>query len=420
MINLKLAKNLQNLEKLLFFLTVLLLPTQLGKHFWPPFSSIYSLRIDYLSPTVYFWDLLVLLLLLISFLSWFFNKKPDTNVNLKAAIILLFFLFTQLTSVFSADNPGAALIRGKEYLFASLFGLYIASAKIANIKKILRIALLAAVVFSCFLGIAQFLTGSSLGFWVLGERSFSVATPLVSKFNFYDRIFLRPYATFSHPNMLAGFLLVTLPLLLSIPSKSLWAFKIMLSFLISSTVFITFSRPGLILISIYLAVLFKRLWKFLAILAVLTAPLIVVRFASIFTFDTLAVLRREQLSNFAFRLFLENPFFGVGLNNFINSLASSEVLVGTSRFLQPVHNIFLLSLSETGIIGLSGFLAMLGTALIINLKRNLLFNKALCASMLIMIFLGLFDHYFLTLPQGQRLLFMIVGLSLMDIKEIKT
>lgn len=350
----------------------------------------------------------------------FFFKKSYARVNSKAFSVLFFFLVTQFLAVFTAENPGAVLVRGKEYFIAALFAFYLASKNFEDIKKLFLTGLLAAVIFSCLLGIAQFLTGNSLGLWILGERSFSVATPLVSKFNFYDRIFLRPYGTFSHPNMFAGFLSVSLPLLLGGLSSPLSVFKIILALLISSTIFITFSRPGMVLISIYLLILFKRLWKLLLIFAVLVAPIALVRFVSIFTYDSLAVLRREQLSEFAIRIFLEHPFFGVGLNNFINTLASSEVLVGTSRFLQPVHNIFLLSLSETGLFGFSGLLLILGTAFTLNLKKGSLFNKGLIASLLIIVFLGFFDHYFLTLPQGQRLLFMVFGLSLAGIKEDKT
>lgn len=409
---------LHKLEKLLFFLTVLFLPTQLGKHFWPSFSSIYSLRIDYLSPTIYFWDLLVLSLVLVQVLRLLI-KDSKSRINQTAAIVFSFFLLTQFTSIFFAENPGASLVRLKEYAVAILFGLYLASANFTYIKKPLLTGLLIAAVFSCFLGITQFLTGSSLGFWLLGERTFDVTTPLIAKFNFYDRVFLRPYATFSHPNMLAGFLAAILPLLLAGLERSLVGFKIMLSLLITSTVFITFSRPGLIFLSVYLAVCFKRFWKALIVLAVLTAPLIFVRFTSILTFDSLAVLRRQELSEFAIKLFLSNPILGVGLNNFINSLASTEVLVGTSRFLQPVHDIFLLNLSETGVVGFTGFAVMFLAAFLENSQKKLLFNKALSGSLLVIIFLGLFDHYFLTLPQGQRLLFMVIGLSLGSCKKVK-
>jgi O-antigen ligase len=211
--------------------------------------------------------------------------------------------------------------------------------------------------------------------------------------------------------MLAAFLILTLPIvLLSIPKKFAKT-KLSLGLLAVATIFITFSRSGLILMVIQSSIIFRRFWKLLLILIVLTTPLIFVRLASIFTFDTLAVLRREQLSDYAIRIFLENPFAGVGLNNFINVLAFDEVLVGTSRFLQPVHNVFLLILSETGLLGLLGTLALILPAFWNNLSRIDSLSRVLLGNLLMIIFLGLFDHYFLTLPQGQRLLFLILGLS---------
>jgi hypothetical protein len=261
------------------------------------------------------------------------------------------------------------------------------------------------------LAIAQFLLGHSVGLWLIGERSFSVTTPLIARFNFYEKVFLRPYATFPHPNMLAAFLVIVLPLLnYGIPGK-LKNFKLVNTFLSASAVFVTFSRPSLILIGLQIILMFKKFWKILLILGVLTTPLIFVRLSSIFTFDNLAVLRRRELSEYALFLFQQYPVFGVGLNNFINVLASDHILVGTSRFLQPVHNIFLYTLAETGLVGLAGLSLFIGTSLIINLKSKSPFARVLVGSLFMIIFLGLFDHYFLTLPQGQRLFFLILGLS---------
>lgn len=403
----QLTKKLQTLEKTLFFLTILFLPTQLGKHFWPDFSFIFSLRIDYLSPTVYFWDLLVLGLAGI----WGLSRNEKSGVNHKFLFFLLFFLLTQTASVLVSENPAGSLVRLKEYTIAGLFGFYLASSKFSEIKNLFVAGLILGVAFTCLLAITQFLTGNSLGFWVLGEREFSVATPLIAKFNFYEQIFLRPYATFSHPNMLAGFLIITMPwVLYGLPVK----FKntgLMLGLLISSTVFITFSRPGLILMTVQSVFLLRRFWKLLLILGAAVSPLVIVRLSSIFTFDTLAVLRREELSSYAIKLFMENPLSGIGLNNFINVLAADQVLVGTSRILQPAHNIFLLVLAETGMFGLSGILGLSGIAFWQNFRKTDVFSRILLGNLFVIIFLGFFDHYFLTLPQGQRLLFMILGLS---------
>lgn len=408
--------NLKNLEKLFFFLTVLFLPTQLGKHFWPDFSFIYSLRIDYLSPTIYFWDLLVLALTIIWLSQLLINKfihpkNKQIKVNHKFLFLLLFFFLTQSMSILNASNPGGSIVRLKEYLFPALFAFYLASQSFSKIKNLFFSGLIISIILTCILALSQFLLGRSVGLWILGERDFYVSTPLIARFNFYDQVFLRPYATFSHPNMLAAFLLLTLPIAIFGISRRFTRNKLVLGFLTFSTIFITFSRAGLVLMIIQSAILFRRFWKLLLILGVVIAPLIFVRLASIYTFDTLAVLRREQLSNYALKTFIENPLAGIGLNNFINVLASDEVLVGTSRFLQPVHNIFLLILSETGILGMLGVLAIFSYAVWSNFWSKNKFSKVILGNLFMLIFLGLFDHYFLTLPQGQRLFFMLLGLS---------
>jgi hypothetical protein len=51
------------LHQKIFWLLIFLLPVQLGRHFWPDFSFVLGLKIDYLAPTVYLTDLLVLLIL---------------------------------------------------------------------------------------------------------------------------------------------------------------------------------------------------------------------------------------------------------------------------------------------------------------------------------------------------------------------
>lgn len=341
---------------------------------------------------------------------YFGFKKFSINKN--AGILFGFFFLVQALSLLSAANYVATLVRLKEYLIVILFGIYVSGIDFKKTKGYLFSGLFLAVLFSCLLGIGQFLSGRSVGFWLLGERQFNVVTPLVAKFNFYDRVFLRPYATFSHPNLFAGFLVLSLPMLMVGIKKEFNSLKLLLSLIVSTTVLITFSRPAVLLAGIEVIFIYKRFWKIILIFAALILPLLVVRFASIFTFDSLAVLRRQELAEYAIELFFRNPALGNGLNNFINLLAADKVLVGTSRFLQPVHNIFLLVLSETGLLGLAGFLSLFVFGIWENHKKKDKFSKVLTANLLMVILLGFFDHYFLTLPQGQRLLFLVLGLSL--------
>jgi O-antigen ligase len=152
--------------------------------------------------------------------------------------------------------------------------------------------------------------------------------------------------------------------------------------------------------------------KIIILIFVLLLPILYTRYSSLLNYDSLTFLRREELMVTATKLFLKNPLFGVGLNNFIPT-GADLLLSGPSRFLQPVHNIFLLTLSETGIIGFIGLIILIGYPIITLLKLNpkpYPLNPRLLIWGLI-IFLGMFDHYFLTLPQGYRLLFLVWGLS---------
>ncbi len=385
---------MKKVERTLLFLVLLFLPTQLGRHFWPQFSFVYSLPIDYLSPTIYFWDILVLLLFFI-----FLWKK--SHINQTALSLVFVFILTQSLSLLGQANLGAGFVRLEQYFIASLLGIYLASINLKEFKSVFFWALSLSLLGESILAILQFIKASTVGLWILGERSFSLSTPGIAKFDFYGLEFLRPYGTFPHPNVLAGFMVIVVLLL------SWWKLKAktiyITTFLAGVTILLTVSRIA-IMAGLGSALLsFKKKARLLLILVVvLLLPILYTRFASVFNFDILSLIRREQQISIAFNLWRHHPLLGVGLNNFI-IVASDQLLAGPSRFLQPVHNIFLLSLSETGIVGLIGLISLIGYPLWKGRFRLL---------WLVVIFLGMFDHYFLTLPQGYRLFFLIWGISL--------
>lgn len=394
---------LKNLEQTLLVLTVFFLPTQLGKHFWPQFSHIYSLPIDYLSPTLFFWDILVVLLLLSSF-------AQRKYINRLALNLWLFFILTQSLSLIFTTNLGAGLVRLEQYLIAGLFGVYIASWDFNKIKSLIFYPLGFSVIFQSLLGISQFFASKTIGFWILGERSFNISTPGIAKFDFYNQQFLRPYATFPHPNVLSAFLLIGgyLGLILK-EGKKLLKIQLILSLV---TIFITFSRVSILATILTGLFVLKNKWRLLAIMVLLAlSPILIVRFGSVLNYDSLSFLRREQLGLAAFTSFLTSPLFGVGLNNFIPNLAD-QLIAGPNRFLQPVHNIFLLSLSETGVMGLVGFCSLLTYPIYKLFKQKTKVSQMMLLIWVLIVFLGFFDHFFLTLPQGYRLLFLMWGLTL--------
>ncbi len=106
-------------------------------------------------------------------------------------------------------------------------------------------------------------------------------------------------------------------------------------------------------------------------------------------------VERLLLAKAAVKMLYDNLFLGVGLGSFLHELPN--YYTGHKYFfLQPVHNIFLLFGAEGGIIGL----ILLILIFVYLFTKTNLSGRAI---LLIILALGFFDHYFLTLQQGQLL-----------------
>ncbi len=406
----KLEKVLSASEKVLFFACLLFLPTQLGKHFFTPSSYIFSLPIDYLSFTIYFWDILVGFLFFI-FVRRNFLTNRFKKLNVLALNIFLFFILTQAVSLANPLNFTAGLFRLEQFFIIGLFGIYILSQDLKENKNLIVTSLSLGLFFEMGLAMFQAAFGKTLGLWILGERSFSVNTPGIARFDWFGQVFLRAYGTFPHPNVLGAYSLIVLAVIFGFTKK---AYYLILPSAI--LVFLSFSRSAFLIFIIEMLVFFKDLlvtkYKIALAFILIITPLLLIRFLSAFNFDLISIIRRKELIEVGFRAFITDPLFGVGLNSFINFVSSSNLIAGEVRFLQPVHNIFLLSLAETGLLGLLGLFGLLGKPFYICFKKRK--NKlasALFFCWVVIFILGSFDHYFLTLAQGQRMLFLVWGLS---------
>lgn len=401
--------SLAKLENTLLTLTILFLPTQLGLHFWPQFAYVYSLKVDYLSPTLYFWDVLVVGLLVV----WALQKPHISKLALN---LFLLFLFTQALSLLGAANIGAGLVRLEQYTIAGFFGIFLGSYPLSDLKKKISLPLALGMTSEAVIAVVEFVKGGTIGLWILGERTFMLTTPGIAKFDFYGHEFLRPYATFPHPNVLAGFMLISICFLYQrFKGEGIMTKLAILAGSIS--ILLSMSRTAILTGFVAAAFLAKKKWRIILIATTaILSPILFTRFSSVLNFDSLTLLRREELIDSAWQIFLKSPLYGIGLNNFI-PIQSSDLVVGPNRFLQPVHNIFLLALSETGLIGLMGLISLIGFPLLKLFKLYPIpYTLNAFLPWFIIIFLGMFDHYFLTLPQGYRILFLVWGLTLSMLK----
>ena len=244
-------------------------------------------------------------------------------------------------------------------------------------------------------------------FYFFGERSFNALTPGIALVRIFNSNFLRAYSTFSHPNSLAGYLSVILILVLNYRNKLIKDFSSKLAItLLVLALGLTFSLGALI--SLLLAFLFYKFFKRnpQGILIVLTSAsllLLSLPFVNPSATYSESIQERLTLAQTAKQIFFKNPLLGVGLNNFTAAKISWSF--------QPVHNIYLLILAETGIFGIIGFLVFLKRILP---KAAKLLNPGLFISLLFILFSGLIDHYSLTLQQNVLLFSLVLGYSLKD------
>ncbi len=405
-----------------FWLLLLFLPTQLGFHFWPDWAGVLGRRVDYLAPTVYLTDILVVLTLV----SWFLGRNsppPPLKVRGGFGGVMLGLLLLVIVNVGQASSPIVALYKWIKVTEFVLLGWYIVKTR----PKLSAISfpLAAGVFYSSVLAIVQFLLQHSIGgpLWWLGERTFTVDTPGIARIDWYGRELLRPYATFPHPNVLGGFLAAVLPLVLmslmrtmgpmSQRKKLFYVIELVTGII---ALLLTFSRSAIVVGMIAIAIAIARVRnKKSLILYSLFFILLVSGFMKT-DFQEESVVVRQQLNTAATKIWQSSPLFGVGLGNFLVRLP--EVLpTRTIYFLQPVHNIYLLLLSEVGIVGIG--LIVLWIATVVN-KELRIMNKGIKGtssffilySLFSVLILGIVDHYPLTLQQGQLLLTVLAGMSL--------
>lgn len=420
-----------NLEKFIFYLLILFLPTQLGKHFWPDFSKVLGLRVDYLSPTIYTTDILIFLL----FVFWILSKNKflikSQFLNFKT--IAVFFMVFLLVGIFMSKSPQAGFF-GLIKLFEFTFVGFYAATNINkfNFKNILLMFAF-GIVFESFLAIAQFFNKGSLNgiFYFFGERFFTSQTPGIANARLNGELVLRPYGTLPHPNVLAGYLTIAMAIIIynlqftiNNSKKSFYCFVIVIG---TIALMLTLSRVAIVFWLMTLVYYFIR--KFVNhksyILILLLALLIFgsttplgLRFTDV-NFSDESIMQREKLIHSSLLMIKDNPIFGVGLNNFLTNLPYYQQQSNALFYLQPVHNLFLLIASETGLIGLGFFVWFLIKAYkgimsqesrIMNEKPSLIQNSLFIILSLVLV-LGMFDHYFLTLQQGQLLLSFVLGLA---------
>lgn len=362
------------------------MPTQLGKHWWPEWSLVRGVRSDYLSPTLYLSDIILLALLVL--LGAAKRHSFMDVITPRVVFLIVLMLFFAITR----ERPWLALYALTRYLqIPMVAGVTAALASKKSITSLLATALSAGLVFSTLLAVTQIAIGRSTDlFWILGERSLTSTTPGIATLRILDHEVLRPYATFPHPNALAGWSLVALMLLAMAP----WPIKKIR--LIQAVgvlgVLLTMSRSAI--------------GSALLIPLVSKTPLLLDSATALIQFPSSSFSERVTLLQATRRMAADHPILGVGPGHFLVRLP--DYLPTGTWLLQPVHNVFVFVIAEFGIVG-TGVIAAIAWKVIRRMQPlTLPIRRALLA----IFFTALADHYWLTVQQNRILAGIIVGLCL--------
>jgi putative inorganic carbon (hco3(-)) transporter len=430
-----------NLSFLFFLFFTFCLFFQKKISFFSDYSFLEGRYIDYLAYSLYGFEVF----LGIAFIFWLweiFKEKRKVIIGDKKIFlsVLLLILFSFASISFAVDkNISLYYI----LVLIELLVFFIFTVNLFKIKKNLNIFLnvfLIGMFFQSVIAILQFALNHSLSLNLLGESPLSAALPGVAKTVIGGVKHIRAYGTFPHPNILALFLLVSGIInihLFKISKDKRYRIFLVVLFLFSAiALFLTFSRIAWVLAFIFWGIyiyqisnlksqiskIFKNkrnllIFCFFVFLFfcffVYFAPAIWWRIDPFIpsTWDSLNV--RLVVIEKSWLLIKDN-IWGIGIGNFVIEIAYQ--LTGYPSYLaEPVHNTFILVLTEIGLLGLLSFLSIL-FFIFRGFKKLPDFLKYIFLVMFVYMF---FDHCFWDIRQTQFLLFLFIGINSLFISRKK-
>lgn len=349
------------------------------------------MRIDYLSPTLYFLDLLILIYLLVIK----FENLRIWDLRFNQIITIL------LTNLIFSVNSLATLSWSLHFF---LYAIFIASIKFENLRiRDLGFPLLLSSLFQLTLATTQVSLGHSLQgpLYYLGERMVSVGQPGVALGSFVDQVVLRAYGTFGHPNVLAGWLVIVCLIILRIKPSTMY--HVLSTLFAALGIFLTQSRSAALVyfgIIIPFYVLKKLQFRVLYFGVIFTMfisswPLLVPDRAD------LSFAERINLQKLSLQVIQKNPIFGTGANASISAYPEVDP---SFRLLQPDHNSFTLLLSWFGFFGVF--------AILYYFRLCFEFRISDFGFIIPILPLLLLDHYLLTSPQGLLILLLYLRVTM--------
>lgn len=420
-------EKLLGLSKNIFLILIFLIPVNLGKHFEIFSSYVGGVIIDYLVPTIFLQDILVFSIILLWLFSGglkrLFSQKIEIFGKREVQISVLFLFSLFISTFVSARYTPSFYVWLRMLLYFCFFMYMLLEISVEDYYfKILDIVSVSVFLLSV-LAIMQFMKQGSVfnNYLILGEQPYSAGVFGIAKENIFGRSIVPVYGLFRHPNAFGGYLAVTLTWLFSFIKKRKFYLITFVLGLVSIIFTFSYISWFVVITGVIFHIVFSknptkiRKYKKSAVFIVLLIFLfsLLMPFLKKFNIDVgnnRSIIRRVDFTSASYRMIKDNFWFGVGLNNFTVFVDSYNYDSRDIRFSQPVHNIFLLVFSESGIFGFILFLSFIW----FSLKRlvNSSYFHIFLISVLQVILLGSFDHYLFTMHQTLLLFWVTFGLGL--------
>ncbi|MBN1494215.1 O-antigen ligase family protein [Candidatus Peregrinibacteria bacterium] len=414
------------LAKFFFYTFVFFLPFNINLIIYtaPVFST--GIFNPYSSFFIYIADFFLIFALLFWAVAIFkkeYNEEIRYGNPFVFMLLILLVVAAEISVFFARDNILAILTVIRLFEFGIVY--FIIQNKIVSLQTVINV-FIASVSLQALIAIMQFLLQGSLNLQFLGESVVSPQTYGAAKMAVADDAVMRPYGTFPHTNILAGYLVMAILFTFyKLLKKETIVFPLLL--LQIGALILTFSRTALLALIIawfiYISVKNTKI-PYKLILLILTCILL---FIVVFNLENLIYSRLifNDISNLNERVFYFNlgkailfaAPFGIGIGNFTLVMQNFTNAKIAPWDFQPVHNIYMLMVNEIGIPGLVVFSAAIitfGIYLFRKIKKTHSFQKQLNVILLCSlgayIVLGMFDHYLFSLYQGLVLTFLLFGI----------
>ncbi|MBI2064193.1 MAG: hypothetical protein HYT66_00565 [Candidatus Yanofskybacteria bacterium] len=285
------------------------------------------------------------------------------------------------------------------------------------------------------IAVLQFWKQSDLGLRILGESFLGKdMAGIASFFDIHGEKVIRAYGTTPHPNVLAAYLFLSI-----FASYFVWFYKkVRYEYLFWTgyalllfAFFFSFARVAVFLLGVnfvirgcLLVFKFKNdFWHGKALKVVWVTGLIIVVFAALYWPEAASRIRISgEEEAVRLRIFYNNEslkslnWLGIGTGNFVNWFMAVDPNLPRHLY-QPVHNIYLLIFSETGILGAAAFalfLIFLVKDFIYRTKLERFHHYSLLLIFSSFLFMGGFDHFLWTIQQGRFLFWLVLAMLTID------